>query len=76
MTHRALRAIASVVAAVSLFAVAPRADAATRYVADNGTDGPSCGISLATACRSISQAVELANPGDTILVGPRPVRGP
>jgi hypothetical protein len=25
---------------------------------------------LASACRSITQAVELANPGDTILVGP------
>src|SRR5687768_11489575 len=51
-------------------AVAPLADGATRYVADTGTDGASCGINLATACRSISQAVELANPGDTILVGP------
>ena len=53
-----------------LLAFAPQAHAATRYVADTGTDGASCGINLATACRSISQAVELANPGDTILVGP------
>jgi hypothetical protein len=65
-----LRTLTSGVAVVVLFAAAPNADAATRYVADTGSDGPSCGISLATACRSISQAVELANPGDTILVGP------
>ena len=70
MPRRALRAIPGIFAAVLLFAVPPCADAATRYVADTGTDGASCGISLATACRSISQAVELANPGDTILVGP------
>jgi len=70
MTRSILRTLTSGVVVVVLFAAAPRANAATRYVADIGNDGPSCGISLATACRSITQAVELANPGDTILVGP------
>jgi hypothetical protein len=46
------------------------AHGATRYVADTGTDGPSCGVDAATACRSITQAIAVANPGDIILVGP------
>jgi hypothetical protein len=54
-----------------LFAVATRADAATRYVADNiGTDGAGCGASATTPCRSISQAIANAVAGDTIIVGP------
>jgi len=70
MTRRVLRAITGVVAAVLLFTVAPYADAATRYVADTGDDWPGCGLALTSACRSITWAVDLANPGDTILVGP------
>jgi hypothetical protein len=46
------------------------ADAATRYVADTGIDGPACGVDAAAACRSITQAIALASPGDTVLVGP------
>ena len=46
------------------------ADAATRFVAHTGSDGPDCGSTAATACRSISRAIALAAPGDTILVGP------
>lgn len=46
------------------------AQGATRHVADTGDDGPDCGLTLTTACRSISQAIALAAPGDTILVGP------
>ena len=70
MTRRELRTLASAFAVALLFTVPSHADAATRYVADTGTDGASCGITLASACRSITQAVELANPDDTILVGP------
>ena len=70
MPRRALRAIPGIFVAVLLFAVAPRADAATRYVADTGDDWPGCGLAPTSACRSITWAVELANPGDTILVGP------
>ena len=44
-------------------------DAATRYVTDIGADGPACGSSAATACRSISRAIALAAVGDIILVG-------
>ena len=57
--------VAALVSALPLVA-----DAATRFVADTGTDGPNCGVTAATACRSISQAIALATPGDTILVGP------
>jgi hypothetical protein len=46
------------------------ADAGTRFVAHTGTNGPNCGLDAATACRSISQAIALAAPGDMIVVGP------
>jgi hypothetical protein len=46
------------------------AHGATHYVASTGTDGPGCGVDATTACQSISQAIALAAPGDTILVGP------
>ena len=46
------------------------AHAATRYVTDTGSDGPACGATAATACRSISQAMALAAVGDIVLVGP------
>src|SRR5687768_2836479 len=59
-----------VVAAVLALAVPALADGATRYVADTGTDGPGCGLTLTTGCRSITQAIALADAGDTILVGP------
>src|SRR5262245_46449517 len=42
----------------------------TRYVAENGQDASGCGGGWATACRSITQAIGLANAGDIILVGP------
>ena len=45
------------------------AEAATRNVAGNGVDDGACG-SMASPCRSISQAIANATPGDTILVGP------
>ncbi len=57
-------------AAVLICAVPVVAHAGTRFVADTGTDGPSCGLDAATACRSISRAIALAAPGDTIIVGP------
>ena len=46
------------------------AEAATRFVAHTGTDGPNCGLDAVTACRSVSRAIALAAPGDTIIVGP------
>jgi hypothetical protein len=39
------------------------------HVASNGLDSASCGRA-ATPCRSISQAMENASDGDTVLVGP------
>jgi parallel beta-helix repeat protein len=59
-----------VVAALLALVVPSLAHGATRYVADTGSDGPDCGLALTTACRSITKAIALANPGDTILVGP------
>jgi hypothetical protein len=41
----------------------------TLYVANNGTDSPSCGAATAP-CRSISQSIVNATAGDTILVKP------
>jgi len=70
MTRRDRRTITSVCVVVLFFTVAVRADAATRYVADTGSDGSSCGLALTSACRSITQAIALATVGDTILVGP------
>ena len=49
---------------------APGAYAATWYVADAGVDGATCGLTASAACRSISQAIELAASGDTIIVAP------
>jgi len=43
--------------------------ARTLTVAVNGVDGDRCGTS-AVPCRSVSQAIRLALPGDTIVVGP------
>jgi hypothetical protein len=63
------RAVAVVIVAACC-AAASRADAATRYVAANGTDAPECGLTLATACRSITRAIALAAVNDTIIVGP------
>jgi parallel beta-helix repeat protein len=60
----------SILAAVLLLAWPSLVHGATRYVADNGADGPFCGHTAAAACRSISQAMALAAVGDTILVGP------
>ncbi len=55
---------------VALMLLPAFADAATRYVTDTGADSSTCGSSLATACRSISQAMALAAVGDVILVAP------
>ena len=57
-----------VVFAVFLW-LASSAYAATLHVSNRGTDGPSCG-STANRCRSITQAIANAAPGDTIMVGP------
>jgi hypothetical protein len=44
-------------------------DRATLYVANNAVDSPECG-GFAAPCRSISQAIANAQPGDRLLVGP------
>src|ERR1700745_72037 len=41
---------------------------ATLWATNNGTDTPTCG-NVSKPCRSISQAIENANAGDTIWVG-------
>jgi hypothetical protein len=43
--------------------------AAKLYVANNGLDSATCG-DKSTPCRSISQAIQNASPGDKIIVGP------
>src|SRR5258706_5326104 len=48
----------------------PQAQAATKFVANNGIDSSVCGTTAATACRSISQAIANAADGDVIVVGP------
>jgi len=55
---------------VSTFILSSAASAAGRsiYVTADGTDSASCGAQ-ASACRSISQGLENATDGDTILVG-------
>jgi nitrous oxidase accessory protein NosD len=53
---------------VGLFLASP-ARAATVSVATNGVDGPSCGATT-SPCRNIGTAIALANPGDTVSVGP------
>jgi parallel beta-helix repeat protein len=60
----------AVLAAVLVCALPLVAHAGTRFVAHTGIDGSNCGLDAATACRSISQAIALAAPGDTIIVGP------
>ncbi len=61
-----------VVMVTMIVSLAPIADveAAKLQVAVNGTDGPECGASVATACRTIRRAIMNAAPGDTIEVGP------
>jgi Right handed beta helix region len=56
-------------AAVVLLLSAGVASARTLTVAVNGLDGDLCGTA-AQPCRSLSQAIRLALPGDTIVVGP------
>jgi hypothetical protein len=43
--------------------------AATVFVGQEGIDGPECGTKAAP-CRSISQGIDVAGAGDTVLVGP------
>ncbi len=66
--RRPNRPVFWITAAVAL-AIAAAAPAATWRVAANGADSGGCG-STATPCRTISQAIFNANPGDTILIGP------
>jgi hypothetical protein len=55
--------------AVALLGSRGQAHAATRYVANDGVDGASCGTKAAP-CRSITQAVTNASAGDSVIVGP------
>ncbi len=54
---------------LALTASVTAVSAATLQVSNLGTDSSSCGGS-SSPCRTISQAVSNANPGDTIVVGP------
>jgi nitrous oxidase accessory protein NosD len=45
------------------------ASAATWHVANDGLDTNDCAQAI-SACRTITRAMELASPGDTVLVGP------
>jgi hypothetical protein len=59
----------SLAVVTSVLALSSASSAATRYVANNGVDSPTCGMQ-ASPCRSITQAMAIAIAGDTILVGP------
>lgn len=61
---RAVAVLAAFVGVASRLALG-----ATVQVAANGSDSFGCGSS-ASPCRTISQAIANANPGDTVLVGP------
>ena len=54
---------------VTLLILARYAQAGTLAVANHGVDGPTCGAK-ASPCRSISNAIANASPGDKIVVGP------
>lgn len=54
--------------AVSLASASAMAD--VLHVSNRGTDNSTCGLDVDHACRSISRAIEHADPGDTVLVGP------
>lgn len=60
---------AKIVAAIGILLVAAAGHAATLQVSNLGADSPSCGSS-SSPCRTISQAIDNANAGDTIIVGP------
>lgn len=68
--HRVLE-FARVLVALAVFVTAGSrvGQGATLQVATNGTDSSGCGSS-SSPCRTISQAIAQANPGDTVLVGP------
>jgi hypothetical protein len=65
VNNKVVLAITLVIAALPVLA-----HGATRYVASTGTDGPACGVDAPSACQSITKAIALAAPGDTILVRP------
>jgi parallel beta-helix repeat protein len=66
------------VVALGVVAVPAPSHAATLYAANNGVDDPICGVPILGAtcgaktspCRSIQCVLAVANPGDTIIVGP------
>ena len=70
-THVVGRRLAAITAFTFLMwaGSAATAFAATRYVRSLGTDTPICGVTTTTPCRSITQAIALAAPGDVISVG-------
>src|SRR6187402_3221360 len=65
-----LRTVAATAAIVSTCMLSNTASAAGRtlYVTTDGTDSASCGAQT-SSCRSITQGIENAADGDTILVG-------
>ena len=69
---RILPSAPTVLAAIPIVALPALASAATRVVADTGTDRMNYGFDTASACRSIAAAIAGAAPSDTVLVGPGP----
>jgi Right handed beta helix region len=59
-------AMAAILAVITV----ARADAAVLWVENFGVDSPTCGSSLSSPCRSISQAIGNASTLDVVLVGP------
>jgi hypothetical protein len=68
-THKCLALSGLAFALLFLSPVLRAHDRETRYVATNAVDSPECG-GFAAPCRSISQAIANAQPGDRLLVGP------
>jgi hypothetical protein len=62
--------VGRLIVTAALLALVPAAHAANLYVANNGADSPTCGPKPQPPCRSITQAIQNAAPGDKIVVGP------
>jgi hypothetical protein len=69
MTHERRR-LATIAVALAALLLAIPAHAAVKWVENFGVDSPGCGTGFFTPCRTISQAIQNANPLDVILVGP------
>jgi hypothetical protein len=62
--------LSATVLMLGMLNVALASDGQLLWVSNHGVDSPSCGNTTGTACRSISQAIENATDGDTLMVLP------